>query len=143
MSSGRGRGPTSMSATSQLDLTTCPIGPAAAVSDMARARAFYEGVLGLRPGESMGEDVVFYPCGEGSQLVVYASPKHAGKSTATLAGFMVGDVERAVGDLSARGVTFEVYDEPKTDERGIMDAGSFKAAWFRDPDGNTYAINGT
>jgi catechol 2,3-dioxygenase-like lactoylglutathione lyase family enzyme len=133
-----------MNATTQLDLTTCPIGPVAAVSDLPRARAFYEGVLGLRPGTEMGGDaVVMYPCGEGSQLVVYLSPQHAGKSTATLAGFMVGDVERAVADLTARGVTFEVYDEPKTDERGIMDAGSFKAAWFRDPDGNTYAINGS
>jgi catechol 2,3-dioxygenase-like lactoylglutathione lyase family enzyme len=132
-----------MNATTQLDLTTCPIGPAAAVSDMARARAFYEGVLGLRPGREFGDGAVVYPCGEGTQLVVYASPRHAGKSTATLAGFTVGDVERAVADLTARGVTFEVYDEPKTDERGIMDAGSFKSAWFRDPDGNTYAINGT
>jgi catechol 2,3-dioxygenase-like lactoylglutathione lyase family enzyme len=132
-----------MNATTQLDLTTCPIGPAAAVADMARARAFYEGVLGLRPGTEMGEGNVSYACGEGTQLVVYASPAHAGKSTATLAGFSVGDVQRAVEELTARGVTFERYEEPKTDERGIMDAGSFKAAWFRDPDGNTFAINGT
>ena len=40
------------------------------------------------------------------------------------------------------GVSFERYDEPRTDERGIMDAGSFKSAWFRDPDGNTFALAG-
>jgi hypothetical protein len=40
-------------------------------------------------------------------------------------------------------VTFERYDQPglKTDERGIFDAGRFRAVWVTDPDGNTLAIS--
>jgi catechol 2,3-dioxygenase-like lactoylglutathione lyase family enzyme len=126
-----------------IDLTTCKVSPAAAVSDMDRARAFYEGTLGLRPGEDMGEAVT-YPCGAGTALLVYRS-EFAGQTGATIAGFEVPEVADAVADLSGRGVTFEQYDQPgiRTDERGIFDAGPFRAAWFRDPDGNTFAINGS
>jgi hypothetical protein len=37
---------------------------------------------------------------------------------------------------------FEQYDQPgiQTDERGVFDAGRLRAAWFKDPDGNTMAI---
>jgi hypothetical protein len=28
----------------------------------------------------------------------------------------------------------------ETDERGVFDAGRFRAAWIKDPDGNTMAI---
>jgi catechol 2,3-dioxygenase-like lactoylglutathione lyase family enzyme len=130
--------------TTQLDLTTCRVGAVASVTDLPRARAFYEGPLGLRPSEEIGDGAVVYVCGGDSTLLVYASPQHAGKTSATIAGFDVPDVEAAVEDLRARGVTFERYDDPgvKTDDRGIMDAGSFKSAWFRDPDGNTIAVVG-
>jgi hypothetical protein len=39
-------------------------------------------------------------------------------------------------------VVFEQYDQPgiETDERGVFDAGRFRAAWVTDPDGNTLAI---
>ncbi|HEU4976608.1 MAG TPA: VOC family protein [Baekduia sp.] len=129
--------------TSTIDLTTCRVGAVAAVSDMARARAFYEGTLGLRPGDEQGDGHVVYPCGGGSTLLVYVSA-HAGTATATVAGFDVPDVEAAVADLGARGVAFERYDGPGvvTDDRGIMDAGAFRSAWFRDPDGNTFALAG-
>jgi hypothetical protein len=47
-----------------------------------------------------------------------------------------------MNELASRGVVFEQYDQPgiKTDERGIFDAGAFRAAWVKDPDGNTMAI---
>jgi hypothetical protein len=38
----------------------------------------------------------------------------------------------AVSDLNRAGI--------KTDERGAFDAGRFRAAWFRDPDGKAMAI---
>ena len=74
---------------------------------------------------------------------VYASPDHAGKSTATLAGWYVDDVERTVDELALKGVTFERYaDGPlTTDEKGIATfEGGAKVAYFRDPDGNTFSI---
>ena len=60
---------------------------------------------------------------------------------ATVARWDVGDLERMVDELSSRGVSFERYGEPvKTNEKGIHDSGYGKVAWFRDPDGNTFAL---
>jgi catechol 2,3-dioxygenase-like lactoylglutathione lyase family enzyme len=117
--------------------------PAIAVSDMDGARAFYEGKLGLAPGEERPDGGVRYPCGGGSFLHVYPSPANAGKSPATLAGFEVDHIEGTVDGLIAAGVTFEQYDvDPiKTDEKGIARLGEGTAsAWFKDPDGNVLAV---
>ena len=113
-----------------------------AVSDMDRAREFYEGKLGLLVGIDSGDNVQ-YRCGEGSVMHVYLSLEHAGKSTATLVGWGVEDVEEVVDELTSKGVTFERYDEGPiiTDERGIATfEGETKVAYFRDPDGNTLSI---
>jgi catechol 2,3-dioxygenase-like lactoylglutathione lyase family enzyme len=113
-----------------------------AVSDLERARRFYEDGLGLAPDE-VEEQGVRYPCGEGTRLFIYLSPENAGRSAATLAGWFVDDLDRTMEELASRGVRFEQYDQPglKTDERGIFTAGDFRAAWIRDPDGNTMAIS--
>jgi catechol 2,3-dioxygenase-like lactoylglutathione lyase family enzyme len=75
-------------------------------------------------------------------LHVYASPARAGKGSATLATWYVDDLERVVDELTANGLSFERYDEPAltTDERGIAATPDGRVAWFRDPDGNTFAI---
>jgi catechol 2,3-dioxygenase-like lactoylglutathione lyase family enzyme len=114
---------------------------ALAVSDLERAKRFYEDQLGLVPGEEE-EQGVRYPCAQGSGVFVYLSPENAGTSSATLAGWTVDDLDQTMDELASRGVAFEQYDQPgiKTDERGVFDAGSFRAAWIRDPDGNTIAI---
>jgi catechol 2,3-dioxygenase-like lactoylglutathione lyase family enzyme len=112
-----------------------------AVSDMARAAAFYEETLGLAAGEETAGGGRAYPCGDGSWLHVYVAPAHAGKPTATVARWDVDDIGRVVDELTARGVTFEQYGEPvPTDEKGIHDSGYGKVAWFKDPDGNTFAL---
>jgi catechol 2,3-dioxygenase-like lactoylglutathione lyase family enzyme len=112
-----------------------------AVSDLDVARRFYEGGLGLEPGDEE-EQGVRYPCAEGSRIFVYLSPQNAGKSPATLAGWFVDDLDQTMDELASRGVVFERYDQPgiKTDDRGVFDSGTFRAAWVRDPDGNTLAI---
>jgi catechol 2,3-dioxygenase-like lactoylglutathione lyase family enzyme len=112
-----------------------------AVSDLDRARRFYEQQLGLVPGEEEQESVR-YPCAERTGIFVYLSPDNAGKSPATLAGWFVDDLDQTMGDLASRGVLFEQYDQPgiKTDERGVFNAGRFRAAWIKDPDGNTMAL---
>lgn len=113
-----------------------------AVSDLGRAREFYEDKLGLAAsGGDEAAQVVTYGCGEGSELIVYAS-EHAGKATATVATWEVSGLEQLVDELTARGVEFERYDEPlKTDEKGILRSeGMGAVAWFKDPDGNTIAI---
>jgi catechol 2,3-dioxygenase-like lactoylglutathione lyase family enzyme len=115
---------------------------AIAVSDMERAKQFYEGALGLTPADERPDGGTRYPCGGDTAIHVYPSPDNAGSSTATLAGFEVDDIEAAVDELSANGVAFEQYDvgQIKTDERGIAPLGDAKGAWFKDPDGNIISL---
>jgi catechol 2,3-dioxygenase-like lactoylglutathione lyase family enzyme len=125
-----------------MGLSEYKVAAAVAVSDLDRAREFYEEKLGLSVSIDSGNNVQ-YQCGEGSVMHVYLSPEHAGKSTATLAGWGVDDVERVLEELTSRGVTFEHYDEGPiiTDERGIATfEGGAKVAYFRDPDSNTLSI---
>jgi catechol 2,3-dioxygenase-like lactoylglutathione lyase family enzyme len=112
-----------------------------AVSDLDRARHFYEQQLGLVPGDDE-QDAVRYPCAHGTRILIYLSPENAGRSPATLAGWFVDDLDQTMDDLGSRGVSFERYDQPglKTDERGVFDGGRFRAAWIKDPDGNTMAL---
>jgi catechol 2,3-dioxygenase-like lactoylglutathione lyase family enzyme len=125
-----------------MGLSRYKVAAAVAVPNMNRAREFYEGRLGLSVGIDSG-DILQYRCAEGTVFHVYLSPEHAGKSTATLAGWGVNDVGRIGDELTSRGVTFERYDEGPivTDERGIATfEGGAKVAYFRDPDGNTLSI---
>jgi catechol 2,3-dioxygenase-like lactoylglutathione lyase family enzyme len=125
-----------------MGLSRYKVAAAVAVSNMNRAKEFYEGKLGLLVGIDSGDNLQ-YRCAEGSVFHVYLSPEHAGKSTATLAGWGVNDVERVVDELASRGVTFERYDEGPiiTDEKGIATfEGGAKVAYFKDPDGNTHSI---
>ena len=127
-----------------MSLSEYKVVAAIAVSDMGRAREFYEGKLGLSPAtDHEPDDNRAYRCGEGSVIHVYASPEHAGKATATLAGWYVDDVEAIVDELTSRGVAFERYDEGPivTDGKGIatFDGGA-RVAYFKDPDGNILSI---
>ena len=123
-------------------LSDYKVGAGLAVSDMDRARNFYEGKLGLRVAiDSPG--FVQYRCAEDSLFSIYLSPEHAGKSTATLASWGVEGIEGVVQELTERGVVFEQYDEPglKTNESGIATfEGDAKVAYLKDPDGHTLSI---
>ena len=106
-----------------------------AVSDLDRARDFYENTLGLTsPTEMAG--AVLYQSGD-SRILVYPS-EFAGTNQATAATWAVGDdFDAIVDDLRSKGVTFEHYDLPDTTLEGDVHVmGGFKAVWFKDPDGN-------
>jgi catechol 2,3-dioxygenase-like lactoylglutathione lyase family enzyme/quinol monooxygenase YgiN len=125
-----------------MSLRRYKVAAAVAVADMTRARAFYEGVLGLAVGTDAGDNVA-YACGEGSILHVFLSPDHAGHATATQAGWYVDDLEPLVDELTAAGVRFERYDEAPivTDDKGIATfEGGARVAYFADPDGNMLSI---
>ena len=124
-----------------MGLSDCRVEALLAVSDLDRAKRFYEQQLGLVPDEE-DEGGVHYPCAQGSGVFVYLSTENAGKSPATLAGWFVNDIDQTMAELASRGVVFEQYDQPglKTDERGVFDAGRFRAVWIKDPDGNTIAL---
>ena len=125
-----------------MSLAGSEVSAAIGVSDMGRATGFYEGKLGLSDGVDQGDGGRTYTCGGGTRIHVYPSPGYAGGSGATLAAWRVDDIETTVGELTAKGVTFEQYGEPlSTDEKGIarFESGS-AVAWFKDPDGNTLAV---
>jgi catechol 2,3-dioxygenase-like lactoylglutathione lyase family enzyme len=113
-----------------------------AVSDLERARRFYEEQLGLEPGYEE-EQAIRYPCADGANVFIYLSPENAGSSRGTVAGWTVTGLDELMRELAGRGVEFERYDQPgiKTDEHGVFDAGRFRAAWVKDPDGNVLAIS--
>jgi catechol 2,3-dioxygenase-like lactoylglutathione lyase family enzyme len=118
-----------------------PVAATVPVSDMVSAREFYEGKLGLSGGKDQDDGGHTYPSGHGTQIHIYPSPGNAGRSGATLAAWMVEDVEGVVDELIASGVTFEQYGDPlNTDEKGIARLGESEIAWFRDPDGNILAV---
>ncbi|HET8623577.1 MAG TPA: VOC family protein [Gemmatimonadales bacterium] len=111
------------------------------VKDLAVAEQFYRKTLGLTPLGSEEEGVSRFKSGD-SDVVVYAS-QYAGTNQATTATWVVDDVEELVRDLKARGVTFEHYDLPGlTVKDDVHVAGDFRAAWFKDPDGNILHIVG-
>jgi len=110
------------------------------VSDVARARRFYEQKVGLKPKEEYAGGVI-YECGEGSWVFMYPSAG-AGTSKASTAFWSVEDVAAEVRELKARGVVFEEYDMHgiKT-VNSIATAGGAKTAWFKDSEGNFLAIS--
>lgn len=67
-----------------------------------------------------------YPCANGTKIFVYESADNAGRSPATGAGWFVDELDATIATLGARGVVF--------------DAGRFRAAWVKDPGGNTFAL---
>ena len=111
------------------------------VKDMEAAKKFYGKTLGLKPDGMENESVVTYRSGN-SKLVVYRS-EFAGTNQATTATWGVGnELESEVRRLKSAGVAFEHYDFPGLRLEGdIHIAGDFKAAWFKDPDGNILHIN--
>ena len=113
-----------------------------AVSDMSHAEEFYEGRLGLSVLDARPDGSRIYACGGGTSLRVHLSPDLAGKSTATLATWYVTDLEQVVDELTSSGVRFEHYPQSplKSDEKGIHVLEDGKVAWFKDPDGNTFAV---
>jgi catechol 2,3-dioxygenase-like lactoylglutathione lyase family enzyme len=121
-------------------LQNAPIIPYIPVSDVPRARKFYEEKLGLKPKHKYAGGVV-YECGKGSSVFMYPSAG-AGTSSASVAFWSVNDVAAEVADLKARGVIFEEYDTPgfKT-VNSIATGGGAKTAWFKDSEGNILAIS--
>jgi catechol 2,3-dioxygenase-like lactoylglutathione lyase family enzyme len=107
-------------------------------NEPAKARAFYEGTLGLRFVSEDHFALVFDA--EGIMLRVTTVPDFK-PTKFTILGWEVPDVENAVATMRQRGVTFENYGLPDQNERGIWAAPSgAKVAWFKDPDGNILSV---
>jgi predicted enzyme related to lactoylglutathione lyase len=108
------------------------------VKDLEEAKKFYGQTLGLEISES--EEGLNLQLKGGNNVFIYPKPDHT-PATFTILNFVVDDVDRAVDELTKRGIRFQIYDkrELKTDDRGVFQ-GKPKIAWFKDPAGNFLSI---
>jgi catechol 2,3-dioxygenase-like lactoylglutathione lyase family enzyme len=108
-----------------------------AVDDVQRAREFYGDTLGLKTSEQHGL-LTLHIAGDRATLV-YPKPDHM-PADYTILNFPVDDIDKAVDELSARGVRFERYDGFEQDEKGIARGEGPYIAWFKDPAGNVLSV---
>ena len=107
------------------------------VDDIPRAKQFYGETLGVRVSEEHGM-LTLHIAGERDTLV-YPKDDHTPASF-TILNFPVDDIEKAVDELTSRGVVFERYPGTDTDEKGIFRGGGPLIAWFKDPAGNVLSV---
>lgn len=110
------------------------------IDDLRAAKHFYGEQLGLEVTEnSMG--FLNLHLTSGARVLAYVKPNHTPASF-TILNFEVDDIDSAVDDLNARGVTTKIYVEPdfNTDAKGISRGWGPDIAWFRDPAGNVLSV---
>jgi len=107
------------------------------VDDIPKARQFYGETLGLRVSEENGL-LTLHIAGDRNTLV-YPKEDHT-PATFTILNFPVDDVDKAVDELTARGVRFERYEGSDQDEKGVFRGGGPLIAWFKDPAGNILSV---
>jgi predicted enzyme related to lactoylglutathione lyase len=106
-------------------------------SDIDAERRFYADVLGVDVDEEMGG--LNLRLAGGHNVFIYPKENHE-PATFTVLNFRVKDIDAAVDQLAARGVTFERYDGMDQDEKGIMRGNGPDIAWFEDPAGNILSV---
>lgn len=106
-----------------------------AVTDIARSREFYEGILGLVPNDEYkptpDSKWIEYNIGEGT-LAIGCSPEWKPSSDGASVALEVDDFDAMVKKLKAAGVTFRI--EP-------MNFPGCSMAAFYDPDRNVVTIH--
>jgi catechol 2,3-dioxygenase-like lactoylglutathione lyase family enzyme len=108
--------------------------------DFDRARAFYEGVLGLRFVQNDGFAMVLDA--NGTMVRVSKVGPDFKPAMFTILGWEVTSIESIVAGMAGKGVTFERFSFFEQDALGIWTAPSGdKVAWFKDPDGNTLSVS--
>ncbi|HEX2468233.1 MAG TPA: VOC family protein [Solirubrobacterales bacterium] len=111
-----------------------------AVDDLNQAEQFYGETLGLKT-TTLQEDVLLQLDLAGDRpTLIYAKPDFEPASY-TILNFPVDDAEKAVDELTARGVTFERYDGFDQNEKGISRGQGPTIAWFKDPAGNILSVH--
>jgi predicted enzyme related to lactoylglutathione lyase len=105
------------------------------VTDLKRARQFYEAILGLKAARCFGDDVkgfIEYDIGSGTLAVGAGSPNFVPSSDGGCAALEVEDFDQAVGHLRKRGCRF-VIEPAETPVCHIV--------IISDPDGNSLMIH--
>lgn len=111
------------------------------VRDIDEARAFYEGKLGL-PASQNAMGILELTLPGGASVILYPKDDHVA-ATFTVLNLEVADIDAAVGELEAAGITLENYGG-YADEKGVLRGKSKNfgpdIAWFLDPSGNILSI---
>jgi catechol 2,3-dioxygenase-like lactoylglutathione lyase family enzyme len=110
-----------------------------AVDDLDTARAFYADTLGLTVEPMEGAPLMTLQLAGDRPTLIYAKPNHT-PADYTILNFPVDDIDAAVEELAARGVTFERYDGMPQDAKGVMREQGPPIAWFKDPAGNVLSV---
>lgn len=103
-----------------------------AVTDMRKARKFYEGVLGLKPAREFSKNFVEYDIGQGTISVGCAPKMWPPSKKGTTAALEVTDFEEALEHLKKKKV------KPAL---GPLDFPSCRMVGVRDPDGNMIVLH--
>ena len=112
-----------------------------AVNDLAAATEFYATTLGLQVTTALpdGAGPLWISVGDERGVLVYPKRDHV-PATFTVLNLGVDDIDRAVDELTARGVGMERYPDYLQDERGIYNGEGHSIAWFKDPAGNGLCV---
>jgi catechol 2,3-dioxygenase-like lactoylglutathione lyase family enzyme len=114
-----------------------------AAADLDRAKAWYAEKLGFQPTTEMAGLMLDYRSG-GSRFEVYKTD-FAGSAKNTVGVWRLVGLRDEVARLRGNGVTFEDYDfgEDQKTVDGILfdDAAEDLTAWFKDSEGNVFAIS--
>ena len=106
------------------------------VTDMARARKFYEGVLGLKPTHTIGEpgrmQWTEYDIGSGTLSLGCGAPDWTPRPDGCSVGLEVEDFDTAIAHLRKNSVKFRMEPFPTP---------VCRMAFISDPDGNTICIH--
>jgi catechol 2,3-dioxygenase-like lactoylglutathione lyase family enzyme len=109
-----------------------------ATRDAGRARAFYEGVLGLTLLEESAFALVFDAHGTTLRIQKVDELR---PHPFTALGWQVPRIDEVVEQLAQKKLAFERFPGMDQDVRGIWRSPSgARVAWFKDPDGNTLSI---
>jgi predicted enzyme related to lactoylglutathione lyase len=111
------------------------------VDDIDAAKAFYRDVIGLTVTDGM-MGLINLELPGGASVLVYPKDDHV-PATYTVLNLVVDDIDAAVSELEAAGVSLENYGG-YADERGIVRGKSTNMgpdiAWFLDPAGNIVSV---
>jgi catechol 2,3-dioxygenase-like lactoylglutathione lyase family enzyme len=110
-----------------------------ATTDAARARAFYEGALGLT---LIGDHEHLMTFQSGAARIALQKGVQANPRAGTSLGWNVTDIRATLRDLVSRGVVFERYEGMEQDDLGVWSPmPGTGVAWFKDPDGNLLSLS--
>lgn len=109
-----------------------------ATANPERARAFYEGVLGLTFVADEPPALLFRV---GGRMLRIQKVERVHVAPYTALGWGVKEIRQIVRELRAAGVEFQRYSGLSQDGDGIWQAPSgASVAWFQDPDGHVLSL---